>query len=346
MQSSREFDREFDRREFSRGSLSTGSLPSASSSSSSTASPQGGGNRRGGGGGYASAAARGHYGSMGTAGGGNGGSGMGRRSASSQTNLSVSSYSVSGSSYTGMRPAHAGMAPPAVVSAPPTAGVGWHGHAVQAGASGAGGTWYHAVPQGPGGGMSNGGGGGGSSSGHGHGLGQAYPAPGGFHVAPQYGYVPAPGPEYGQGYGSSGPPPGYVSYPGGQGHYGNMRGPGPGPGPSSNGSHSGGGRYYNAPMSNGAPGGGYFPHMGGGGGAAAANGRYVNGSGAANATPTTATRATSPALSIASGSRAAPAVPVRKPFRAMLEDAGTTFQAPLTHPRGLINQGNMCFANA
>ncbi|KAK0517798.1 hypothetical protein OC835_008048, partial [Tilletia horrida] len=74
MQSSREFDREFDRREFSRGSLSTGSLPSASSSSSSTASPQGGGNRRGGGGGYASAAARGHYGSMGTAGGGNGGS--------------------------------------------------------------------------------------------------------------------------------------------------------------------------------------------------------------------------------------------------------------------------------
>ncbi|KAK0519596.1 hypothetical protein OC834_007329 [Tilletia horrida] len=74
--------------------------------------------------------------------------------------------------------------------------------------------------------------------------------------------------------------------------------------------------------------------------------RSAHGPHGASATPTTATRATSPALSIGSGSRAAPAVSVRKPFRAMLEDAGTTFQAPLTHPRGLINQGNMCFANA
>ncbi|KAE8186864.1 hypothetical protein CF328_g7100, partial [Tilletia controversa] len=38
--------------------------------------------------------------------------------------------------------------------------------------------------------------------------------------------------------------------------------------------------------------------------------------------------------------------PTRKSFRARLDEAGTTFHAPLTHPRGLINQGNMCFANA
>ncbi|KAE8225735.1 hypothetical protein CF319_g1566 [Tilletia indica] len=55
---------------------------------------------------------------------------------------------------------------------------------------------------------------------------------------------------------------------------------------------------------------------------------------------------TSPTFSASSASRANAAANTRKSFRTMLDDAGTTFQAPLTHPRGLINQGNMCFANA
>ncbi|KAK0542794.1 hypothetical protein OC846_006456 [Tilletia horrida] len=68
------------------------------------------------------------------------------------------------------------------------------------------------------------------------------------------------------------------------------------------------------------------------------------------------TRPTSPALSASSASLPVVASRVLSPaassksrnrsFRSMLNDAGTNFQAPLTYPRGLMNQGNMCFANS
>lgn len=68
-----------------------------------------------------------------------------------------------------------------------------------------------------------------------------------------------------------------------------------------------------------------------------------------DSTPTSPSAVTSPRPQ-ANGARSGILPPAKKPapvgLDALLADAHTRFNAPLTHPRGLVNNGNFCFANA